>query len=299
MNFINLLFLTDIFVVTLFIALIFAVLLSVIIFYKNKRITEQNDSIKKAITFAGKMQKMILPPQNRLKDYMDMFIFFKPRYDVSGDFYWMLEKNDKLIIAVADCTGKGVSGAFISMLGVAFLNEIVDKENEVDAAEILNKLRDSVVDVMNQEDKPEKEKEYFRYGMDIALCVIDHKKMTLQYAGANNPLILIRNNVLEEIKANKMSVGYSEYHVNNKFTNHERPLFHNDCIYMFSDGFKDQIDRNDKKKFSSQRLNDSLLKVCELPMDVQQILIEQLFNKWKGNENQIDDVLLLGIKILN
>ena len=300
-------------IVLLFIALLVAAILLWRFYNENKSIKEKKKDLKDSITSAQLIQKAILPPFDKLKDYLQTFILYKPLNTVSGDFYWMMEKEDKLIVAAADCTGHGVQGAFMSMAGVAFLNEIVGKENEIDAAEILNKLRDRVIDFLNQVIPIDKDKEHeesmiqhekedkpIQNGMDISLCVIDYQKMTLQYAGANNSIYLIRdsNTELEEVKADKMPIGYDERRGNKKFANKLFALSHGDCIYMFSDGFEDQFDCHNKKKFSSKKVRESLLKVSKLPIDVQEILMEQLFNKWKGNNEQTDDVMLLGIRIL-
>jgi serine phosphatase RsbU (regulator of sigma subunit) len=212
----------------------------------------------------------------------------------------MSKREDRLVIVAADCTGHGVPGAFMSMLGVSFLNEIVNKENEVYANEILNKLRDHVVSSLNQSANLTTEDEYrAKEGMDIALCVIDHQTLSLQYAGAYNPLILIRNGELSEIKADKMPVGYSDFYGNKPFTNNSVPLMHGDCIYMFSDGYADQFGGNQEKtkKFSSKRLKSALLEVSSLPMKEQEKIMEQLHDEWKGSNAQIDDVLLIGIRL--
>ena len=238
---------------------------------------------------------IILPTPNVLYGYVDMFIFYRPRDIVSGDFYWMSKKEDRLIIVAADCTGHGVPGAFMSMLGVAFLNEIVNKKNELYANEILNKLRESVIVSLNQSGRDE----YTKDGMDVALCVIDYTSMTLQYAGAYNPLILIRNSELTEIKADKMPVAYSDFHGNKAFTNNIVPLLPDDRIYMFSDGYADQFGgfEEKSKKYSSKRLKNTLLEICQLPINEQEKIIAQHYDQWKGSHEQIDDVLLMGIRI--
>jgi len=176
----------------------------------------------------------------------------------------------------------------------------VNKENEVYANEILNKLREHVVNSLNQPavgSAASEQQEHAKEGMDIALCVIDHQTSTLQYAGAYNPLIMIRNGELSEIKADKMPVAYSDYHGNKAFTNNLVPLMKGDCIYMFSDGYADQFGGSEEKKFSSKRLKASLLEVSSLPMNEQEKIMEQYHDNWKGNKNQIDDVLLIGIRI--
>jgi len=260
-------------------------------------IAHQNKEITDSIIYARRIQNAVLPAPKALMEYLEMYIFYRPRDIVSGDFYWMSKKDDKLIIVAADCTGHGVPGAFMSMLGVAFLNEIINREDELYANEILNKLRDNVISSLNQAGRMEEESEHTKDGMDIALCVIDYPSMTLQYAGAYNPLLLIRNKELIEIKADKMPVAYSDYHGEKKFTNNLIPLFTADCIYMFSDGYADQFDGNDEKKYSRARLKSKLLEVNELPMKEQEKIMAQSYDEWKGVNKQIDDVLLIGIRI--
>ena len=262
-------------------------------------IVRQNKEITDSIIYARRIQRAILPTPKMLNDDLEMYIFYRPRDIVSGDFYWMSKKEDKLIIVVADCTGHGVPGAFMSLLGVTFLNEIVGKENEVYASEILNKLRENVVRSLNQAGRLEEEKELTKDGMDIALCVIDYPRMFLQYAGAYNPLILIRNGEMREIKANRMPVAYSDEYGKKKFTNNLISLMPNDCIYMFSDGFADQFGGSEgkSKKYSAKRLKSKLLDVCELPMNEQKKIMATTYDEWKGDHEQIDDVLLVGIRI--
>jgi serine phosphatase RsbU (regulator of sigma subunit) len=229
-----------------------------------------------------------------------MFIFYRPRDTVSGDFYWMSKKKGKLVIVAADCTGHGVEGAFMSLLGVAFLNEIVNKENEVFANEILNKLREHVVNSLNQPaELATEEEEHVKEGMDIALCVIDYPTLSLQFTGAQNPLIIIRNGEIIEIKADKMPVGYSEDHLDKTFTNNSITLETGDCLYIFSDGYAHQFggDAEKTKKFSSKRLRAALLEVSSLPMSEQERKMIQLHDEWKGNNDQTDDVLLIGMRV--
>jgi len=264
-----------------------------------KEIARQNKEITDSIIYARRIQNAVLPTPKMLKDYLDMFIIYRPRDIVSGDFYWMSKKEDKLIIVAADCTGHGVPGAFMSMLGIAFLNEIINKEDEIYANEILNKLRDNVIQSLNQSNRMEQEEEYTKDGMDISLCVIDYPNMTLQFAGAYNPLFLIRNKELIVIKADKMPVAYSDFHGKKKFTNNLIPLFHDDCIYMFSDGYTDQFGGNEEKikKYSGKRLKSKLLEICNMPMIEQKKIMAQTYDEWTGINEQIDDMLLIGIRV--
>ena len=262
---------------------------------QRDRIARQNKEITDSIIYAQRIQKAILPKRSTMQGVLEMYIFYRPRDIVSGDFYWMTQKNDQLIIIAADCTGHGVPGAFMSMLGVAFLNEIIGKGEKMYANEILNELREYVIRSLHQTGISDEDRT--RDGMDIALCIVDYPSMTLQYAGAYNPLILIRNNELQEVKADKMPVAYSDYHGNMAFTNNLVPVIPGDCVYMFSDGYADQFGGNDEKKFSSKRLKASLLEVSNLPMNEQEQVMAEKYDNWKGNHKQIDDVLLVGIRI--
>ena len=262
---------------------------------QRDRIARQNKEITDSIIYAQRIQKAILPKRSTMQGVLEMYIFYRPRDIVSGDFYWMTQKNDQLIIIAADCTGHGVPGAFMSMLGVAFLNEIIGKGEKMYANEILNELREYVIRSLHQTGISDEDRT--RDGMDIALCIVDYPSMTLQYAGAYNPLILIRNNELQEVKADKMPVAYSDYHGNMAFTNNLVPVIPGDCVYMFSDGYADQFGGNNEKKFSSKRLKASLLEVSNLPMNEQEQVMAEKYDNWKGNHKQIDDVLLVGIRI--
>jgi len=271
---------------------------------QNKKITEQNDIIKQqeraisdSISSASLIQKALLPKHKILYNNVNMFVFYRPLDVVSGDFYWMTKKDDKLIIAAADCTGHGVPGAFMTMLGISLLNEIVNKENPVLANEVLNKLRDSVISSLS----PENEQTVIDINeienIDIALCVIDYPNMTLQYAGAFNPLYLIRDNELTEIKADRMHITYSDFTGKKAFTNILISLQPNDCIYIFSDGYADQFGGSELKKFTTKRLKAELLKVSHLSISEQEEIMVKKHDDWKGNIGQLDDVLLIGIKI--
>jgi serine phosphatase RsbU (regulator of sigma subunit) len=264
---------------------------------QRDHIAQQNKDITDSIIYARRIQRAILPKHKLLQDFLDMYIFYRPRDIVSGDFYWMTKKDDKLVIVAADCTGHGVPGAFMSILGVAFLTEIVSNDPNVYANEILNKLRESVVRSLNQTGTQTEEDETAQDGMDIALCVIDYPSMTLQYAGANNPLILIRDNELQEVKADRMPIAYSDRHGDRAFTNNLIPLHPGDCIYMFSDGYADQFGGDGEKRYSSKRLKNSLLEIHGLPLEQQKQSMADKYDQWKGKHEQIDDVLLIGIKI--
>ncbi|MCK4745927.1 MAG: SpoIIE family protein phosphatase, partial [Bacteroidales bacterium] len=210
---------------------------------------------------------------------------------VSGDFYWAAEKNDKLIVTAADCTGHGVPGAFMSMLGVSFLNEIVNKSKRLSCGRILDELRTSVKETLSQSEEGES-----KDGMDIALCVLDKAKMTLQYAGAHNPLYLIRNAELTEYKADRMPIGIHGGE-ESEFRNHNIKVQSGDCIYIFSDGFQDQIGGEKGKKFLSKSLKLMITEVHMQPMPKQKEIMNQTLQKWMKGFQQIDDIILMGMRI--
>ena len=259
----------------------------------EQEIRKQNKHIEQSISYARRIQNAVLPSSNKIAELMpDHFILFKPRDVVSGDFYWMARKNNKLILAAVDCTGHGVPGAFMSMLGVSFLNEIVTKNHEVAANEILNKLRVSVKNTLSQSGAENDTKD----GMDMALCVIDYDTMIMQFAGAYNPLYLIRDKELIQYKADRMPIG-SHLVEKESFTNHTIQLIKDDVFYLFSDGYIDQFGGVKESKFSSKAFRKLLLSVHEKTMPEQKTILEQNFNIWKGELNQIDDVLVIGGRI--
>ena len=260
---------------------------------------QQNKDITDSIEYAKRIQTALLPPMNFIRRNLpEHFILFKPRDIVSGDFYWMMKKDDKIIIAAADCTGHGVPGAFMSMLGTAFLNEIVTKITEnkhiysLQANEILNQLRNYIIESLHQTGAPNESKD----GIDIALCIIDAKKHKLQFAGAHNSLYIIKNNELQVIKGDRMPVSiHQNSHIS--FTNHEIDIKENDIIYLFSDGFVDQIGGQKERKFMSRSFRELLLQIHHKSMEVQHQLLDKAFEDWRGNNSQLDDILVIGIKL--
>ncbi len=260
---------------------------------------KQKKDITDSIEYAKRIQTALLPPLSFIRRSLpEHFILFKPRDIVSGDFYWMMNKDDKIIIAAADCTGHGVPGAFMSMLGTAFLNEIVTKivENKhvysLQANEILNQLRTYIIESLHQSGANNESKD----GIDMALCIIDPEKQKLQFAGAHNPLYLIRNNKLKLIKGDRMPVSIHQ-NAHKPFTNHEMDIHEDDVVYIFSDGFVDQIGGPKHRKFMSRNFQELLLKIHHKPMDVQEQILEKTFHDWKGDYIQLDDILVIGMKM--
>jgi len=257
----------------------------------EEKIHQQKKDIDDSIQYASRIQTAVLPSSDILNDYVeDHFILFKPRDVVSGDFYWMKEKDDKLVFVVADCTGHGVPGAFMSMLGVSFLNEIVNKEDVNSASFILDELRFLVKSTLSHSEEQKAD------GMDLSLVIVDTKNMKMQFAGAYNKLYLYRDNELRVTKADRMPIG-NYIGKEQPFTNHELDLQKGDTFYLLSDGFPDQFDHQSKKKFSIKRLKEVFFEINAMPMDKQKEYLEETFYSWKGNHWQMDDVLLAGIRV--
>ncbi|HBS87497.1 MAG: hypothetical protein A2W91_00475 [Bacteroidetes bacterium GWF2_38_335] len=258
---------------------------------KQKEIVEQkNKDITDSINYAKNIQLALLPNIKVFEDtFPDSFVLYRPRDIVSGDFYWMSHKDTRTFFAASDCTGHGVPGAFMSMLGIAFLDEIVGNNPDINANQILNQLRFNVIDSLHQTGKMGESKD----GMDIGLVVVDWTKRQLQFAGANNPLYLIRNKELIEIKPDKMPIGF---HIKTQdFTNNIIDLLPDDKIYVFSDGYADQFGGPDGKKFKYKQFKEVVLEICHLTAKEQREILENKLLDWKGNFDQLDDVLVMGI----
>jgi serine phosphatase RsbU (regulator of sigma subunit)/ligand-binding sensor domain-containing protein len=259
----------------------------------NDEISRQKEEITDSITYASRIQRAMLPLRDHFnKTFADHFIFYRPRDIVSGDFYWIAENNDKVYFAAADCTGHGVPGAFMSMLGISALNEIIrHTTNNLNANLVLNLLREKIKFSLHQTGKEGETKD----GMDIALCILDKNKMKLEYSGAYNPLYLIRKGTLEEYKADRMPIGI--YHVEKEsFTNYEIKIEKGDTIYIFSDGYVDQFGGPTVTKFKSNSMKKLLIEIVDKPMIEQGQIMEKTFDQWKGQEYQVDDILVIGIR---
>jgi serine phosphatase RsbU (regulator of sigma subunit) len=255
-------------------------------------IEEKNREITDSIRYALRIQQAVLPQEEVYKEFMpEHFIFFRPKDIVSGDFYWMTQKEQLSVIVAADCTGHGIPGAFMSMLGVSFLNEIVGNMEKLKANEILEQLRAQVIKSLHQTGKEGEAKD----GMDIALCVFNHDTYELQYAGAYNSLYHIRSTELTEIKADRIPIAI---HLKGDppFTNHMLKIENCDTIYLFSDGYADQFGGPDGKKFTYKQLKNLLLSVQDHSMEKQKDVLTEEFDKWKGEFQQIDDVIVMGIR---
>ncbi len=267
---------------------------------KFEELERKNNNIIESIEYAKKIQSAMLPSDELIaKVFPESFILFKPRNIVSGDFYWFSKIDSKIIVCAADCAGHGVPGAFMSMLGITFLNDIINKEKIFETNLILNKLRDKVKLALNQNEELNQQED----SMDLALCVFDLSQNKLQFSGAKNSLIVIRNNQLTEYKGDKMTIGINW--IESDFIAHEIEIQKDDVIYMFSDGYGDQIGGEKGKKFLPKNLKELLLEIHHLNSKTQKEMLNNHIEKWKSHLNkmnepyeQTDDILVLGIKYL-
>ncbi len=260
---------------------------------QNKIISKQNFDIRSSITYASIIQKALIPPITDWVSFVpDNFVLWKPRDIVSGDFYWIKKSKNLLYITAADCTGHGVPGAFMSMLGVSQLNEIVALNDSIAADELLNQLRTRIKNTLHQGIQNAQTQD----GMDIAVCMIDTETNVLQFSGAYNPLYLIRNNELIEYKANRMPIGVHPKDFN-LFTKTEIQLQANDALYIFSDGYTSQFGGEKIETFKSKRFKEKLLEIQNQPMSSQMNCLDETIVRWQGNHQQTDDMLVIGLKI--
>ena len=256
-------------------------------------IVVQKDQILDSIHYAERIQAAILPPDKHLSDHLsDHFLLFKPRDIVSGDFYWTMEKKNKLLVAVADCTGHGVPGAFLSMLGIASMNEIVNRSKELKPDRILDQLREILIKSLHQTGTRGEAQD----GIEIALCVIDLKKNSLEYSGANRPLYLVREGSVQIIRPDRMPIGIYEQETV-PFTHHALELKKGDCLYLFSDGYVDQLGGPLRKTFRVKKFRKLLVGIQDQAMEAQKQILLRNLEDWQGDVEQIDDILVMGIRI--
>lgn len=260
---------------------------------QKKIIEKKNTNITDSIRYAQEIQKAMLPSLTSvLKGIPDFFVLLKPRDIVSGDFYWFGEINDKIVVSAIDCTGHGIPGAFLSLIGNDLLNEIVISKNITIPNQILYELNRGIKNALNQEKNDNHD------GMDMALCVIDKSSKILTFCGAKNSLVYIRDNEVYQIKGDRYSVG-DPLEIGQKiFTNHVVSLEDNPMFYMFSDGYQDQFGGLESKKFMISKLKNTLLRIHKKDMDVQKKFLDKTITHWMKDQDQIDDILVMGFHCL-
>lgn len=263
--------------------------------HQHYLLTQKNALITSSINYAQRIQEAILPTNEDIKDgFEESFVLFLPKDTVSGDFYFYSKRpNKQIYFAAADCTGHGVPGAMMSMINTSLLNSQINADSTQLPGEVLNNIDDKLKAVFRKNRATTD-------GMDLALCQLNMETRMLAYAGAYRPLIIIRNNEMIETKGDRLSIGSSTPPKNfNGFITHQIQLEKGDCLYLFSDGYVDQFGGREGKKFLTRKLKKLLLDNHHLPMNEQHDILHDTFQSWKGQTNQIDDVVVFGIKITN
>ncbi|MBA3706342.1 MAG: SpoIIE family protein phosphatase, partial [Bacteroidetes bacterium] len=266
---------------------------------QNEIIEEKNKNIRDSINYAQRIQQAILPPFEKIDTVLkEYFILYQPKDIVSGDFYWHTcvqttpndnqAPQDLIVLAAVDCTGHGVPGALMSIIGSTVLNQTIKNTSINSPADVLGFLNKEITKTLNS----------IKDGMDMSLCAINIKKMELQYAGANNPLYIVRNKKIIEIKADKQAIGADTENSEIKiFTNHNVRLEKGDAVYMFTDGYADQFGGPSGKKFKYKKFQELLIGIQDNSMKEQKELLNDYHHQWRGELEQVDDILVIGIKI--
>ncbi len=256
-------------------------------------IEKKNADITASINYAKRIQQTLLPPMHEIGEELpDFFILFRPRDGVSGDFYWFDKKDDKIILAAVDCTGHGVPGAIMSMIGIEQLTEIINVNQITHADEILDELHQGVRTILRQRETGNRD------GMDMALCVINKTTHKMEFAGAKNPLVYVQKGELFRIRGDKYPIGGKQLEKRRKFTRHTIDIAEQTVIYLFSDGYQDQFGGKEGMKFMSPKFRNLLLEISIQPMDKQQQILEETLDQWMMQKyKQLDDILVMGVRI--
>ena len=260
---------------------------------QRDKIDAQRTEIMDSIRYAKRIQKAIMPKPEVLSEIIpDHFLLFRPRNIVSGDYFWAARKDGKSVVVAADCTGHGVPGAFMSMLGISVLNDIVLRQEINSASTILDTLRTNLKSLLSQTGATGEQRD----GMDMALCIIDNQAMELQYAGAYNSVYMVRNKELIEYRADKMPVGI-HIGAEKPFTNYDIKLERDDMLYIYSDGYVDQFGGPNDEKFKKKPFKQLLVDISDLPSNQQKEILVKTHDDWKGEKAQVDDIIIIGIRI--
>ncbi|MCX6291692.1 MAG: SpoIIE family protein phosphatase [Bacteroidetes bacterium] len=259
---------------------------------KNELIAEKNKEMTDSLNYAKRIQAAILPkPEIIHSTFSQSFILYMPKDIVSGDFYSFTKKNNRVIIAAADCTGHGVAGAIMSMIGSSLMHQVINEKGITDPGEILGQLNLGIIDALKQAENSSHD------GMDVCLCAFDMEKSELVFAGANRPLWIIRNGILESYKSDKFPIGGLQIEHKESFTNQRITLQKNDTIYLFSDGYADQFGGLLGKKLMTKKFKEVLISIQDKSMNEQGDYLHQFIKDWMGNVEQVDDIMVIGIRI--
>lgn len=258
----------------------------------EQKVKERTRKITDSIRYAQRIQSAILPELPQIRQALpESFVFFKPRDIVSGDFYWFHETENKIIISAIDCTGHGVPGAFMSLIGSDLMNMIVKVREITEPDEILFRMNKEVRAELRQDVNDNRD------GMDMTVCVIRKDEKTVEFAGAKNPMAYVNGEGLQIIKGDKYSVGGDRKGGSPTFTKHVIPVENSTMFYMFSDGYQDQFGGNDNRKFMKRRMYNMFEKIAPEPPEYQEEKINLALTNWQGEEKQIDDILIIGFRI--
>ncbi|MFT7084517.1 MAG: serine phosphatase RsbU (regulator of sigma subunit)/HAMP domain-containing protein [Vicingaceae bacterium] len=261
---------------------------------QKEQLEEYFLQVTDSIKYAQKIQEAILPPESYVRKLLpDSFIFYRPKDIVSGDFYWLGEADDRVYFAAVDCTGHGVPGAFMSIVGFNQLKQAIITTSGGTPAEILDHLNVGVSETLHQKDENSTSKD----GMDVAICSLNHKTKELQYAGAFNPLYLLRDGKILQTKGDKFPIGSFLDGATPNFTNHKLQLLQGDILYIFSDGYADQFGGPRGKKMMYKKFRDTLIANSQKDLSVQKDLLRDHLYEWMGEEEQVDDILVIGVKV--
>jgi len=258
---------------------------------QSRKVVELYKNVTDSIRYAKRLQESILPPEKRIKELLpESFVFYRPKDIVSGDFYWFDRVGGKVVFAAVDCTGHGVPGAFMSLVGHNGLNQAVRTKGQVRPSQVLEDLNRIAFDALHKD-----RDQFVRDGMDMALCALDPDSLELDYAGANCPLYLVRDGEVRQFTPDKMPIGGFELQ-GRAFTDHRIQLRKGDVVYIFSDGYADQFGGPKGKKFLYRRFRELLVDIHGLPMERQKIMLLEALNQWKGAHEQVDDILVIGMR---
>ncbi len=267
------------------------------ILQQQQLIEQQNKDMLESIRYAKLIQKAIFPSKAQLDAILaESFVLLKPKHIVSGDFYWIKEHHDKIFIAACDCTGHGVPGAFISIIGNNLLSKCITDYGQTNPADILNQLNN---EFQNANQKIIDSSYEIKDGMDIALCVIDKSKMTMEYAGAYNPIYQVKNGTLTKLATDKIPIHLFSKNTDKKFTSYQITIESGDSYYLFSDGYADQFGGEEGKKFNYKNFQELILSMQNLTMAEQRKVFNDTIEEWKtrSHEEQTDDILIVGFKV--
>ncbi len=262
------------------------------LFQKHKELEQHNKDMLDSIQYASRIQEAILPDVQKFKNvFQDAFVLYLPKDVVSGDYYFIYQKQNKIFVAVVDCTGHGVPGALMSIIANGILKEVIVKKEIEDPAKILYALDDELLVALNKNN----DSEITNDGMDVAICVFDLEKSTMDFSGAFRPMLMVRSNELIEFEANRYPIGFYG-DAKKEFNTQHLNIKKDDTFYLFTDGYCDQFGGEQKKKFNRKRFKELLLTAQGMEMNEQESFLQYALNNWKQDEQQVDDVLVMGIK---